>query len=270
MVSLKNYATKNIKGYSDSNDIDVKNFKFDKEDYLSVGYDIPRSSMPQIDWKEFKEILPILSKIIPISAGYCYAKTLKPTQNEINIDKVMKKIAKGKKVDPDYVFIMDMNYHIIDGHHKHVQLLMTCPDQEVAYVRFEDKRADELVYMFTKLIKSARVDINDQVVESILESYGAQGPEAVPGMGAVVHPNVSTNVGQSLDSANRGSGDYVSISKKKELDEENYTKSYLKDDIGDSVSQEEWDRVVKTVRQNVLDIPLDENHPLADIMDLKI
>ena len=41
------------------------------------------------------------------------------------------------------------------------------------------------------------------------ESYGAQGPEAVPGMGAVSFPGVSQDPGSVLDRSTRGSGDFA-------------------------------------------------------------
>ena len=45
--------------------------------------------------------------------------------------------------------------------------------------------------------------------DALNESYGSQGPEAVPGMGAVKFPGVSQTPGGVLDTSTRGSGDYA-------------------------------------------------------------
>lgn len=61
---------------------------------------------------------------------------------------------------------------------------------------------------------SEMLTINENVLslsegQMLAESYGSQGPEAVPGMGAVKFPGVSTNPGGVLDAGTRGSGDFA-------------------------------------------------------------
>lgn len=62
---------------------------------------------------------------------------------------------------------------------------------------------------------SEMLTINENVLQNsnqaIMESYGSQGPEAVPGMGAVDFgtPGAGGNTAQQLARANRGSGDFA-------------------------------------------------------------
>lgn len=288
--SLKEFTKHNVKAYYASLDIErnIKNFKFDLNKYVASSYGIPRNMMPQIKWSHFKEIILPLNAADKISIGTTVAAALKPTQGEINMSKVMRNIAKGQLVDPMYVFVVDKNFHIIDGHHKHVHLLLTNPGTPVQYVQFKDMYAPEIVDMFNKFTDTVNVDIDDNIVESFMplfESYGAQGPEAVPGMGVTALPKATSTIGQAMDPDNRGSGDLPAGYKDKDddLDEGKfYTKEYLSE-LGKNfanMSPEEirsWsEQKLKTTRpqrlaaQSVLDIPLDANHPLAGIMDMKL
>ena len=213
MKGLRDLALKGIKhvkGYNDPTSIKQTKLVFDVDRYLIGNKGYSRTEMPQIDWEEFKLILPQFEMVTKISKGELPPSAMKPTQNEINMEKVLKKIAKGKNVCYDYTYIVDKDFFILDGHHRHVRTLMTDPYKPVSYIRFDDIDIDELIYMFTTVVNSTKIDINDNIVEMLedaRESYGQQGPGAVPGMGAVEFPTVATDVGGAMNPANRGSGD---------------------------------------------------------------
>ena len=214
MKGLREFANKHIKGNYNGNDVKQHKLFFDVDNYLRNNRGYGRDEMPQIDWDEFLAILPQLRKVTSISEGEAFVTTLSPTQNEINLEKVLKKIASGKNVDYKYTYIVDKDFYILDGHHRHVRTLITDKNRKVLYVKFDDIDIDELIYMFTKVVRSAQIDIRDNVVEMLMEareSYGAQGPAAVPGMGDVAMPAVATDVGQAMNPANRGSGDIPGV-----------------------------------------------------------
>lgn len=226
MESLQKYAQKNmtnhIKAYADSSYCKLTKLYIDKDKYLADNKGINREDMPQIDFFALQEILPTISNFTRVETGSINICDIKATQNDVNISKVMRKVADGKLVRPDYVFILGKDNFLLDGHHTHLQCCIQEPERVSDYIRFSDIDIVELVKMFTTVLSNATLasrDIEDNVIKECFESYGAQGPSAVPGMGAVELPNVATNPADAMNPDNRGSGDFPGTVKDKDKKE---------------------------------------------------
>lgn len=237
MESLKQYANKNmtnhVKAYADSSLCKMSKLYIDKDKYLAFNKGINREDMPQIDFEALQEILPAISQYTRVESGSVMVNDIKATQNDVNISKVMRKIADGKVVRPDYVFILGKDNYLLDGHHTHLQLCIQKPDCVVDYIRFSDIDIVELVQMFTTVLNDATLasrDINDNVIKECFESYGAQGPGAVPGMGSVELPNVATTPADAMNPDNHGSGDFPGATKDKKKIEFATNKPAYRDD----------------------------------------
>lgn len=223
--------------------VNNKKVEFNLQKYLKDSLNITRDLMPQIDYDEFFKNYDLFDKYIRIMKLKVPANLLKPIQNEINLEKVVNKLVKAKEEEEknqnterfftnDKVpfFITSNDFHIIDGHHSHVQILMDEPTKLVDLYMF-DLNATELYNFFTNLKSFLREykDITDTTIiesiedyisfgiEYILEcnenagsgdmgGYGIQGPEAITGMGTVNFGKPST----ASSNGEKGSGDIMS------------------------------------------------------------
>lgn len=86
---------------------------------LDNTFNIPRIKMPQIKRDYIPDFLNVLKeKGVDVSRRTVSVKSLKPTQNEINLDKVKEKYSKfvdGKEPKP---FLVSYDNYILDGHHQ--------------------------------------------------------------------------------------------------------------------------------------------------------
>lgn len=226
-----------------------KKINFNLSNYLKNSLGIPRNLMPQVKIEEVLSHLDFIKSHINVSFLKLPVNLLKPIQNEINLSKVAEKLVKNQENPStnDTIFICSNDFHIIDGHHRHVELLMSNPTELVQCYVF-DLTGAQLYNLFINLnsFLGEFKDIKDNKVlerfyNIVLEDFGIQGPEAVPGIGDVFMPGVARNPGYLLDPNLRGSGDIISpngtIYKSKAL---------LKDEDEESVSEGE-----KNTEENV-------------------
>ena len=186
--------------------------KFDEESYLVNSLPISREQMPQIDFDSFLKKLPIITQYVKVTEQLIPANQLKATQNEINLQKVLINLAKGVELtDEALTFICSNDMHIADGHHRHVHALLVEPERLCKCYVF-DVSIEELITFLTNfkqiLQNSKDIDdnvISEQLVAMLLESYGMQGPEAVPGIGSVDFGTPAT----ANEPGTKGSGDIV-------------------------------------------------------------
>lgn len=95
-----------------------------------------RNTMPQIDLEDFTDILlhfrrnnvSVKRKCVPI-------KTLKPSQTELNHDKIQDKINGNSDQWKTRWYMCGRDHHIVDGHHDYAYGLQTDPDHEVTVFR---------------------------------------------------------------------------------------------------------------------------------------
>lgn len=205
---------------------DGKKISFDLAEYLKLSKNILRKDMPQLNMEYLLEMIPMFKEFVSVTKIELAVSQLKPTQGEINMDKVVMNIAKQTPIDVTYICSNDL--HIMDGHHRHVHMLMLDPTTTVTCYVF-DIGVDELISLFRSFseVLTPSKDISEQnSVRTILENYGMQGPGAAPGIGAVDfgQPKTPESAGSP------GSGDMpggVKLSKQKrdnEEDEEDETK----------------------------------------------
>ena len=190
---------------------------FNLDDYLKQSKDYTREQMPQFDQDAVISHLPMFTEYINVTKATLPVTALKPTQNEINYSKVLMHAIKLEPLaDEQLVFICSNDLHIVDGHHRHVQCLISDPNREVTCYIF-DCSIDELLDLF-KNVKACLTDTLDikgntvseeqlhmNLVKLLNESYGVQGPAAVPGIGAVVPAQPAT----ADASGTKGSGDMM-------------------------------------------------------------
>lgn len=108
-----------------------ENYQFNLQEYLDNSLGIPRNRMPQVPddnlddfLLHFKSRWNVKKKTIPL-------KKLKPTQGEINMDKVKSMLRKKKKPYFLRKFIVSKDYRIADGHHAHVAGMLKDPNHPV-------------------------------------------------------------------------------------------------------------------------------------------
>jgi hypothetical protein len=207
-----------------------KKITFDLEQYLSQSKGIKRIDMPQLNMEYVLELMPMFKDFVSVAKIELPVSQLKPTQCEINLDKVLMNIAKDSELG-DLTFICSNDLHIIDGHHRHVHSLITDPTKMVTCYVF-DIDMDELFTLFKSFsdVLEPNKDINESIIvqwKTILEDYGMQGPEASPGMGSVELGQPKTAETNGI----KGSGDIpggMNISKNKRDNEDE------EDDINES------------------------------------
>lgn len=211
-----------------------RSIQFDVESYCSSSMGVLRKDMPQIDMNVFLKNLSTISQYLPIDHLKIAVSLLQPTQCEIDFSKVLISLAKHRELDDlGKTFICDMNGHIIDGHHRHVELLIDNPDQLVNVYKFTTLTNDDLFQLCFGIpgLTSHQLDISgDKVVAvsqevsealvKINEDYGMQGPESIPGQGAVDLGAPTTADSEGV----KGSGDIPSGEKGRF-----YTSAELKD-----------------------------------------
>lgn len=79
-------------------------------------FDIPRNEMPQIKPKYTQKYLSFLSKNkVKYEYEKILAKTLKPTQNEFNPDRIKRAM---QYHDPAYKIMISKDHYLLDGHHR--------------------------------------------------------------------------------------------------------------------------------------------------------
>lgn len=207
-----------------------KTINFSATEYLSTGKGISRANMPQVNMDSFEASIAEFKKRVRIVELLVPATMLKCTQDEINIDKPLTRIAKGEVVVPaeQSNFICSRDFHIADGHHRHIHILMTTPGALVRCYLF-DINIEDLLAMLkaTPAILDGSLDVNDKPVSEQLkdfianhhshldETYGQQAPSAVPGIGAVSHGTPAT----ATSPGTKGSGD-IAVSKTDDDDDE--------------------------------------------------
>lgn len=93
---------------------------------------IPRSQMPQIRSVDIPDFLNSLKQQgISVSFQKFPVSRLKPTQNEINSEKVDSKddiLTNPKGIKP---FVVSKDFHILDGHHQWAALMKVAPQKQV-------------------------------------------------------------------------------------------------------------------------------------------
>lgn len=249
---------------------------FDLASYLSNSLGVSRKDMPQVNMEKFLKILPMYQKYINIEVKTYRANELMPTQNEINYSNVLINAAQRTLEDDQLVFICSNDLHLIDGHHRHVECLITTPERAVTCYVF-DLSTEDLLNLIRKTsqILDASVCIQGEtqsnvpvsenlaIFQMLVEHFGMQGPEASAGMGSVEFPAVSQDAGDILDTSGRGSGDIPgTIDYSKRL-RDLYKRKGL--DENGELPKEMFESFVELVNESMGDISPEEWNNMAQV-----
>lgn len=190
--------------------VNGKNVSFDVDAYLENSTNIRRKDMPQVNMGKFLEMLPEIKKLVSVVKTKVRVDSVYPTQNEVNMEKVLRRLHSGDKLpDNKKVFIVSRDMNILDGHHRHIYLLMQDPTQkvDVYVVDMHTKKLVEMMKGLTNILNKPKA-IHEYLIENFgdflsVEGYGQQPPAASGGMGDVDFGEPTT-----ADSEGRkGSGD---------------------------------------------------------------
>ena len=117
--------------------------------HLSDTLNIPRREMPQIKKKYIPDFLEVLKdRGVSVSHRDISISSLKPTQNEIDLDKVKEKVEKftnGKEPKP---FVVSYDNFILDGHHQLFALRVLDKNTKVSCYVVDLKMKDLLKYAY--------------------------------------------------------------------------------------------------------------------------
>ena len=151
------------------------------KDYMKDSLGRARESMPQVDSKNLTDYLLHFQDKVGVSKVSKKASSLKPSQNEMDEDKVLKMISDGEDMDNTYVISSD-NY-IVDGHHRWAKDLEEDDSKEVSCYKVE-LPIKELLKRSNLLKLTRKEDING-IEKSEFCFYIEEGfPLTTP-----IHPN---------------------------------------------------------------------------------
>lgn len=132
-----------------------------------------RDTMPQIE--DFDKVLMHFSNAVNKGCGVNKVRkklsSLKPAQNEINVEKVQKMYDDGYDWKSRKYLISKDNY-IMDGHHAYALGLQLEPDSEVDCYRVNLK-GQELLRRLNLMKASKNLDLNDNITKAFMNLLGA-------------------------------------------------------------------------------------------------
>jgi|TARA_R110000744_G_scaffold333853_1_gene439291 uncharacterized protein (DUF1015 family) len=90
-----------------------------KVEVPSMTLGISRDKMPQVKSKDYDELIKHLNKNgVRVTKKSVKASTLKATQKDFNVDKIVGAISKIKTIGTAKPLIVSSDNYIIDGHHR--------------------------------------------------------------------------------------------------------------------------------------------------------
>lgn len=117
---------------------------------VSDGLQIPRTELPQIDYKHHERIKQDMDKDgINYVEGTLPASRLKPSQDELNPDKIKSIIETGQVNEPKTIFISREGY-IVDGHHTWAAKLKHDSDSVINVIGVDMNIIDLIMWLHDK------------------------------------------------------------------------------------------------------------------------
>lgn len=150
---------------------------FEYKKYMDKSIGKTRDEMPQIDPNDIDSFLiHYSSKGVAIKKLDKVLSKLKPTQSDINDDKILKKI-KNKSDWKDRKYIISLDGYLLDGHHDWATGLEFDPEYEVTCYRI-NLPIKKLITRTNKMSIAYKKDIEDNKLEKSL-SFGALNSNAM-------------------------------------------------------------------------------------------
>lgn len=139
-----------------------KEFKY--REFMDKNLGISREDMPQIDPEDISDFLLHYADKTKVKRVERKISDLKPTQAEINDDKVSKKLEEKSENWLKRKYIVSLDGYLLDGHHDWAYGLEVNPEQEVAVYRI-GLPIKKLLSRTKRMNISKRLDINDNEIE---------------------------------------------------------------------------------------------------------
>ena len=137
---------------------------------LDTGYDVSRQQLPQISKKDIPEFLKFLEKHhVPFEQVTKKVFELKPTQDELNKDKIKKFMEQDVEDLNDAPFIISKGDRILDGHHRWAAIKLKDGDFDVDVIRV-GLPIDKLISFGNVFSKSFHKSIDEMKLTTILKS----------------------------------------------------------------------------------------------------
>jgi len=122
-----------------------------KVEVPSMTLGISRDKMPQVKSKDYDELIKHLNKNgVRVTKKSVKASTLKATQKDFNVDKIVGAISKIKTIGTAKPLIVSSDNYIIDGHHRWLAAKNVGGSIDVMQSNVKVKELLKHVYSFPK------------------------------------------------------------------------------------------------------------------------
>lgn len=136
---------------------------FSIEDYLKQSLNITRDKMPQIPDSELDSFIMHFSSKYGLKKLQVPLCKLKPTQNEINIDKVRDMIKDRSERWKERKYLVSKNWHLADGHHDCVCGMIQNPNELVTIYKV-NLPIEKMLQIMRKLKITKFKDVEDKQI----------------------------------------------------------------------------------------------------------
>lgn len=137
-------------------------------DYMEDNLGISRDQMPQITTDNLDDFLIHYASKASVRKTTKKLCDIKPTQSEINEDKVIDRIKQDSDSWEKRKYIISLDGYLLDGHHDWAYGLQKDPNKEVEVYRVSIP-IKKLISRTNKMKITKKLDINDQEVKKSLE-----------------------------------------------------------------------------------------------------
>ena len=122
-----------------------------KVEVPSMTLGISRDKMPQVKSKDYDELIKHLNKNgVRVTKKSVKASTLKATQKDFNVDKIVGAISKIKTIGTAKPLIVSSDNYIIDGHHRRLAAKNVGDSISIMQSNVKVKELLKHVYSFPK------------------------------------------------------------------------------------------------------------------------
>lgn len=116
---------------------------------LKTTIGIPRENLPQIEEEHFDNVIDLLDGNYDYEEKICKCSELKPSQDELNIDKISGMIKQKNHLNDRTLFISNDNF-IVDGHHVWAARLTDDEDSEIDCIQVDMNIIDLINWLNTQ------------------------------------------------------------------------------------------------------------------------
>lgn len=132
--------------------------------YMHHNLDRERDRMPQIPSDSVDKFLIHFADKHGIKKSKMLLNKIKPTQNEMNDEKISGMVG-DKDFDPTYnVFVVSKDNYLVDGHHRWAAGLESNDEDKTVDVYKINKPIHKVLWILNKMKMTKNMDVNDKKV----------------------------------------------------------------------------------------------------------